>query len=173
MEFSKVVKVRLKQLAWRYWASYFLDLPLQIIAFANSNDWMVVSDGTSTVKGMFLNRSIWFIFTDKTKWVPLTTRTHFLSLIAVHPSSHNVPKDVIDLLWISLNTFASHDFWVALKTLVFDLWNKNYWLCCLGDLQPYLSLVSCLFKLLCLHFKVLLWCFTIRFCKDGFNNKWY
>ena len=86
---------------------FFFDLFLQIILFSYWNDWTVEINGNGAFKGMSHNPSIspW-----KTRWVPLTTWIRFLSIIVVHPSSHICPKDMRDVMWRSLNTYASHSF---------------------------------------------------------------
>ena len=45
---------------------------LQIITFADLNNWIGESDGTGEVKGMSQNPIIWIIFPEKTKCLPLT-----------------------------------------------------------------------------------------------------
>ena len=77
MKFEKVVKVVLKQLAFRYWASSFVVTKNMIVLFNDWNDWIVESDRTRAVKGMYKKPSIWFIFPEKNKLVALTTWIHF------------------------------------------------------------------------------------------------
>ena len=62
MVFAKVVRARLKQLAWRYCASSLLYLFLQIIAFDDWKYWTVNSYGNTETKEMSHNLSICFIF---------------------------------------------------------------------------------------------------------------